>query len=143
MNRQHFQNWKKIRQPFFISLAGLLAITFIFTGLIQNIRHLLSAKQEINQIKTEIERLEKKNQDVEKIITYLDSKEFIEEEARLKFDLKKPNEQIIVVQQSGENNTNTNELSINSVFDLPAPQKTKESLSRNPSLWFDYFFAKK
>jgi cell division protein FtsB len=142
MTRQHLQNWKKIRQPFFISLAGLLAITFIFTGLIQNIRHLLSAKQEINQIKAEIERLEKKNQDVEKIITYLDSKEFIEEEARLKFDLKKPNEQIIVVQQS-KNNTSTDNLSINSVFDLPAPQKSKEPLSRNPSLWFNYFFAKK
>lgn len=142
MTRQHLQNWKKIRQPFFISLAGLLAITFIFTGLIQNIRHLLSAKQEINQIKAEIERLEKKNQDVEKIITYLDSKEFIEEEARLKFDLKKPNEQIIVVQQS-KNNTSTDNLSINSVFDLPAPQESKEPLSRNPSLWFNYFFAKK
>ncbi|HNW56046.1 MAG TPA: septum formation initiator family protein [bacterium] len=142
MNQQHFHNWKKIRQPFFISLAGILAVIFIFAGLSQNIRHLFSAKREINQIKQEVDRLEKKNQDIEKIVEYLDSKEFIEEEARLKFDLKKPNEQIIVVQKATIA-TNTIGLASSSIFDLPAPKEAREPLSHNPKQWFNYFFAKK
>ena len=114
----------------------------MLTGLIKNIRQVFGVKSEISQLEAEIKRLDKKNQEVSGLVDYLDSKEFLEEEARLKFDLRQPNEQIIVIKQP-DSSTEAADNSANSVFDLPAPKKDKVAISRNPNLWFKYFFDNK
>ncbi|HNW20230.1 MAG TPA: septum formation initiator family protein, partial [bacterium] len=142
MNKLPSKNRHKRYQSILITIAGLLALIFILTGLVKNIRQVFGVKSEITQLEAEIKRLDKKNQEVADLVDYLDSKEFLEEEARLKFDLRQPNEQIIVIKQS-DSSTDAADHSANSVFDLPAPQKEKVAISRNPSLWFKYFFDHK
>lgn len=139
MKQAHRPSWQQIRQPFIVTALGILILAVIALGLIKNIRHFFSAKQEINQIKNEINRLEKKNREVDNLVDYLNSKEFLEEEARLKFDLRQPNEQIIVVKTAAS--TSSNDSPAGSVFDLPTIKKTKTAISHNPSLWFKYFFS--
>ena len=142
MNKQSGKNKQWRYQPALITAAGLLALIFMLTGLVKNFRQVFSVKHEINQLQAEIERLDKKNQEVSNLVDYLDSKEFLEEEARLKFDLRQPNEQIIVIKQP-DSSTDAADNSANSVFDLPAPKKDKVAISRNPNLWFKYFFDNK
>ncbi len=141
MNKPSIKNQQKSYQPLLITAAGLLVLIFILTGLMKNIRRVFSVKQEISQLQTEISRLDKKNQEIEGLVDYLNSKEFLEEEARLKFDLRQPNEQIIVIKQP-ESTSQTNEAA-GSIFDLPAPKKDKVAISHNPNLWFKYFFTKR
>ena len=139
MKKTSWSRWRQVRQPLLITTAGILVLIFIMAGLFKNIRRSFSAKQEINQIKAEIERVDKKNQEVAGLVDYLGSDEFLEEEARLKFDLRQPNDQIIVIKQTST--ASLSEDTDNSVFDLPAPKKAKPDIGRNPDLWFRYFFA--
>jgi cell division protein FtsB len=140
-NKTFLIKWRHWRKPLLLTTVGLLIFVFTLIGLVKNINQVFSAKQEINQIKLEIERLDKKNQEVDSLISYLDSTEFLEEEARLKFDLRQPNEKIIVIKQTGT--VSQTDETADSIFDLPAPKKIKPLISRNPSLWFKYFFITK
>lgn len=142
MNKLPNKHRHKRYQPILITITGLLFLIFILTGLVKNIRQVFGVKSEITQLEAEIKRLDKKNQEVSGLVDYLDSKEFLEEEARLKFDLRQPNEQIIVIKQP-DSSTDAADNSANSVFDLPAPKKDKVAISRNPNLWFKYFFDNK
>jgi len=136
---QHQKWWSKLQHPLFITIVSCIVVILLILGLLKNIRQLLNAHREINQIKTEIDNLDKKNTEISYLISYLQSKEFLEEQARLNFGLQKPNEQIIVVKQSA---TDTTTNLVNSqVFDLPAPPQPKLTVSANPKKWFDYFFA--
>lgn len=138
MNKFFSKKRRQLYHPFLITIAGLLILIFILIGLIKNIRRVFSVKQEINQLQSEISRLDKKNQEISGLVDYLDSKEFLEEEARLKFDLRQPNEQIIVIKQA--ETTSLADEATDSIFDLPAPRKKKTTISHNPGLWFKYFF---
>ena len=136
---QHQKWWSKLQQPLFLTIVSCIVVILLILGLLKNIRQLFNAHREINQIKTEIDNLDKKNTEISYLISYLQSKEFLEEQARLNFGLQKPNEQIIVVKQSA---TDTTTNLVNSqVFDLPAPPQPKLTVSANPKKWFDYFFA--
>jgi cell division protein FtsB len=137
MTKKNQSNWQKLKRPLAITLLGLLLFVLLITGLVKNIRQLFNARQEINQIKSEISRLNNKNKEINQLVDYLDSREFLEEEARLKFDLKKPNEQIIVIKQPDSEDKEISDR----VFDLPALQEIKRPLNHNPRQWFKYFFS--
>ncbi|MBL7155215.1 MAG: septum formation initiator family protein [Candidatus Portnoybacteria bacterium] len=55
--------------------------------------------KEINSLKSEIERLEGKNQQMADLMEYFQEGSYLEKEARLKLNLKKPGEKVVVISQ--------------------------------------------
>ena len=97
---KHQKLWSKLKHPLFITISGCIVVVILILDLAKNIRQLFNANREINQIKTEISNLDQKNINISYLLGYMQSKEFLEEQARLNFGLQKPNEQIIVIQQT-------------------------------------------
>ena len=56
--------------------------------------------KEINGLKSEIERLEGKNQHLADLMEYFQEGSYLEQEARLKLNLKKPGEKVVVISQT-------------------------------------------
>ncbi|MEI6379248.1 MAG: septum formation initiator family protein [Candidatus Falkowbacteria bacterium] len=92
--------------------------------------------QEIASLKTEIAKAENKNPELKKMIAYLESESFLEEQARLNFNLKKPGEKAVVVQSvDGEMSLFQQGTSTEA-----AVQRASRS---NYQKWLDYFFRPK
>jgi cell division protein FtsB len=85
-------------------------------------------EQQIKSLETQVEDLASKNDQFGQLINYLKTENFTEEEARLKMGLKKPGEEVVVINQpaTGEgasaNNSPPAELA-------------------NPAKWWYYFFT--
>lgn len=83
-----------------------------------------------NSIDQEISQLEQQNQELESLLEYFSSQEFIEKEARQKLNLAKPNEKVVIITQ-GEPQVLTEDKT----------KKQLEKLPASPQLWWQYFFS--
>jgi len=95
--------------------------------------------QEINQIKSEIERLEGNNQDLANLIEYFQQESFLEKEARLKLNLKKPGEKVVIVPKGEEEvgSLTPNEWGVK----LPTEEEIQKE-EPNWLKWWRYFFGR-
>ena len=90
--------------------------------------------QEINKLKTEIERLEGSNEQLASLMEYLKEEPYLEKEARLKLNLKKPGEKVVILpKQQAE----FQDVSKNIVVSQPEPEKE----IANYWEWWEYFFV--
>ena len=113
-------------------LALLLSLSWSFGN-----RYLKSreARQEIEDLQAEVEFLASRRDDLRRLIDYLDSDQYIDEQARKHLNYRKEGETLVVVNdgslpvraQSGE-----------PVFRLPDGEEEKPE--RNPAKWFRHFF---
>lgn len=83
--------------PKFIALIGFLILVLIFTPLFKNINKRYLVNKEINELEQEIKEMEFQNKEFKNFISYIESDQFLEEQARLKFGLKKPGEEVAVI----------------------------------------------
>lgn len=117
-----------------IILSGLILLSF---PLIKNIKQRHGADQEIDELREEINRVEGKNKDLQKVIGYLGSEQFVEEQARINFGLKKDGEQVVVVQSGNDKISDSNGI----IFNIPGLDNAEpEKQETNPQKWFKYFF---
>ncbi|MBU1292133.1 septum formation initiator family protein [Patescibacteria group bacterium] len=86
--------------------------------------------QEINKLKIEIEKIEGKNEQLANLMEYLKKEPYLEKEARLKLNLKKPGEKVIILSDEEQKEQET---VINDISEL------KES--GNHWKWWEYFFS--
>jgi cell division protein FtsB len=102
--------------------------------------------KEINRLKSEIERIEGRNQQLSNLMEYFKEGSYLEKEARLKLNLKKPNEKVIII--SGDESKGLAENYENKGTpalagkDLPkdrTPERTSEE-GTNFWKWWEYFF---
>jgi len=121
--------------PKVIALIGLCILIFISTPLVRNLDKRYKVNEEIKELKKEIAEIEENNLDLDKMIGYLESDQFTEEQARLNFGLKKEGESIAVIQfedQPAENKASGS---------LDKEVKTAEENNlTNPQRWKRYFF---
>jgi len=117
------------------SILGFILILLISIPLAKNLTKRYHVNKEINDLEEEITELEEKNMKLEELLTYLDSDEFIEEQARLKLGLKREGEEAIVVQGLDAGNTVNNELNYR-IKGMDG--KGKEE--KNSKKWLNYFF---
>ena len=112
----------------------LVAAFFIFAPTVYKMNTQQSAvDREIAALKAEIAKAENKNTELKKMIGYLESDSFLDEQARVNFNLKKPGEKVVVV-PSGNAAANLFEPA------TATNTETKGQKVSNYQKWIDYFF---
>jgi len=140
------KNYKFIKAIFskqiFFAIFGLIIIASISWPLYLNMKKRYSIKSEIDQLKNDITIFENKNSQLDKLIKYLESDQYIEEQAKKNLNLKKEGENVIVIK---------NEKTANVVSEIKKNKPTQDVYSiggikneiiqknTNPSKWIGYF----
>ncbi|PIR12715.1 hypothetical protein COV49_04510 [Candidatus Falkowbacteria bacterium CG11_big_fil_rev_8_21_14_0_20_39_10] len=119
-----------IYNPKFLAFLGLLIIVLISIPLAKKVSKRYVIDEEIKGLETEIQELGEKNKDLKEFITYLESDQFLEEQARLNLNLKKPGEEVVVIQENLDQGAEAENLALS---------EGKKNRS-NPEKWLAYFF---
>ncbi len=123
------QRWWSLLTSNLFLLISLVALIIIITALVKGLIRRQELDQEIAKIKNDIAVYQTKQEELTNLITYLQSAEFKEKEARLKFNLKKPDEKVVVL--PGQEISETILSETTSALNIPNWQK-----------WWNYFFNK-
>jgi cell division protein FtsB len=94
-------------------------------------------ESEINALKSEAERLSQKNSELLERITYFESRDFKEKEAKDKLNLQDPSESLVLIKPSPSKEMN--EIDQNQKIAFNKTENTNQNLS-NPQKWWNYFF---
>jgi len=134
-DRQHLG--KRLFASKIFLIVSLLILIFFSTNLIKEIINRRDLKKEVGSLQDEINYLENRNQDLAKLIDYFEGLDFVEKEARTKLNLRKPGEQIIIVNEDepleiADNNSQAE--IINNFMANDAEHFT------NSERWWNYFF---
>lgn len=121
----------------------LLILIALSVPLIKNIGNRRRINLEIKNLEAEIELTDNKNNDLNKLIAYLESDQYLEEQARLNMGLKKDGEEVVVLK--GLNKADGKQLASDSTagdspFSIPGlEQNLKSNIDSNPAKWLRYF----
>jgi len=114
-------------------ILGIVIFGFLLVALLNKFFESREIDQEIKESEQEIARLETKNLELKELLNYLDTDAFLEQEARLKFNMQKPGESVMVVSGGSGDDQNKKDLAV-----LTAEDKFRS----NPAKWWDYFFSR-
>lgn len=132
MKRFKFYNRKSYFKHFWESKWSLIIIILIFIitaySTFKVTIHKKEVGQEIKLLELKANQIERENLDLENLIQYLGSYDFIERESRLKLGLQKPGEEVVVIL---DNQTG---------LDQSESIKPKEEQKANYLKWWQYFF---
>ena len=120
---------KLFYSPKFITLVGFIVLILVSIPLAKNISRRYLVDQEIMDLEQEITDLESKNKDFKDFVSYLESDQFVEEQARLKLGLKKPGEEVVVLKANLNASSSLLNLTDDNNLNISHPQK-----------WWNYFF---
>ncbi|MCG2809294.1 MAG: septum formation initiator family protein [Candidatus Portnoybacteria bacterium] len=125
---------KVLGSKIFLFLA-VLALIYLVINLGRESYRKHQLTKEVNNLKLEIERLEGSNQQLANLMDYFKEESFIEKEARLKLNLKKPGEKVVILSDYFNTSSNLDALSNGS-----HNTETTEEESTNYWKWWEYFF---
>ncbi len=128
--------------PKILALIGLIIIILISVPLAKKVSQRYKIDQEIKDLEAEIAGLENKNIDLKELINYLESDQFVEEQARLQFGLKKEGEEVAVIKNEEVDQIQERvEAGGSAVFGIVSSDKNKTAKSAgNTARWWKYFF---
>ncbi len=116
----------------FLSFVSFLLIFLAISFVRETYRkHHLS--QEIEKLKAETEKLEGRNHQLAKLMDYLKEESHLEKEARLRFNLKKPGEKVVILPD------NLTPEEGKDVLESPSSKEEEETV--NYWRWWEYFFV--
>lgn len=113
-------------------ILGVVIFGFLLFALLNKFFESREIDREIKESEEEIARLETKNSELRELLSYLDTDAFLEQEARLKFNMQKPGESVMVVPEGRRDEQNKKDL---------AALSAEEKFKSNPAKWWDYFFS--
>lgn len=117
----------------FLALIGLAVLVLISFPIAKNISQKYAVDKEIEDLQNEIAEIEGQNKDLRGLIDYLESDQFVEEQARLNLGLKKEGEDVVVLKEEVVDNF------YNVHFGENEADLELANLS-NPERWWRYFF---
>lgn len=95
------------------TLLSISALSFIIYGILKDRPKVLDVKNDVQKIRSQIAQLKESNQKLGEFAEYFRSQAYQEKEARLKLNLKKADEEVVIVkrQEIGDREqvTSTNE----------------------------------
>lgn len=122
-------SWTKI-----ITISLVLVIIIFVVKITQEIINRRSLNNELANLNQQITNLQGKQQELENLMTYLESSDFIEKEARTRLNLRKDGERVIIIPSSSTNNN------------LPASATITTTTIKeltNFQKWWQYIFPNK
>ena len=140
LNKKNINFNKTILNHKFITVVGLIIILLIAIPLVKNIRQRNKINNEIKSLEDDIKKLGNDNYELRGLIDYLESDQFVEEQARLNLGLKKQGEKVIVVEDSRDISGNIDTTS-DSMIKIPWLGKniSRDNIT-NTQKWLVYFF---
>lgn len=111
----------------FLAIIGLIFLIIIIFPLARTYSQRRLVEKEINTVKSQISDYENQNQQLKDLIVYLQSDQSLEEQARRNLNLKKPGEQVIVIESKASPSANI-------------VSSSTEAIS-NLKKWWHYFFS--
>jgi len=124
---------KKIIFSNIILIICVFLIIFFSSNLIRNYLNKKQLNKEVTKLQLEIKNLIEKNNQLANLIDYLKSSDYLEEEARMKLNKKKPGEEIIIIPDT------FNQRATSSLITLTKDQN--QNNLNNFKKWWQYFFA--
>jgi len=128
-------------KPFFlnekaVAVFGLAVLVMIAVPLYRGINQKRKINREIKQLEAEIKETENKNKQLKEMIDYFSSSQFLEEQARLNFKMKKPGEETVVVKTANPavGGTEANGPAVG------GGESERTVRSGNAGRWLKYFF---
>ena len=118
---------------FLLIILGLLIVPMI-----SNLKKRSALDKEIQQLKTEVTRGENQTGEFKKMIEYLSSTQFVEEQARLNMNLKKQGENVVSIKDMGIAKTTEQAQAEQQKVNEPEPPF---SVKVQINHWLDYFFG--
>lgn len=106
LNKEKFLLKKVLSNQFIFTILGLIIVVLISIPLAKNVSKQYRVNKEIESLKNEIDSLSNKNSQLKNLIGYMESDQFIEENARLNLNYKRPGENVMVVKDSEIQDTN-------------------------------------
>ncbi len=113
----------------FLALVGLVFLLLIIFPLAKTYTQKRLVENEISDVQKEINDFESTNKELKDMITYLQSDQSLEEQARLNLNLKKPGEKVIVIEPQKNSSTS-------------AEINKTTNVESNFVKWWHYFFDK-
>ena len=111
----------------FLAIIGLVFLVVIIFPLAKAYSQRRLVEKEISDVKQQISDYETQNQELKDLIVYLQSDQSLEEQARRNLNLKKPGEQVIVIEDK-------------KVDSNPVQTASSQNNINNLSKWWNYFF---
>jgi len=101
------------KNPLFYSpIVTILAIGvlgFIFYGIIKDRPKTIDVKNQISNIKSEIDKFESQSNQTSQLLDYFKTQDYLEKEARIKLNLKKVGEEVVLIQKTEQNEESNTE----------------------------------
>ena len=103
---------KKLRfiVSYILILAMLAAISFVSYRAFQEMQRKKQIEKEINSLREEAEKVRQDNQDLLDKISYFESPQFQEWEAKRKLNFQKPDENVVIVKPSPSKESGDNKI---------------------------------
>ncbi|MFH1744936.1 MAG: septum formation initiator family protein [bacterium] len=117
-----------------VAIVCLVIAVAIGAPLVKKVNKQRAVNKEIRELEEEIKELEGKNSELKTFLEYLDSDQYIDEQARLNLNYKKTGEEVAVI--TGLENA---ENSLKNSNTKAEDSEAKGSIS-NPQKWFKHFF---
>jgi len=125
----------------FLAFLGLTIIILISFPIAKNVSQRHKVGDEVRGLEEEIRLSKDKNARLKKLINYLNSDQYVEEQARMNFGMKKPGERAVVVDLPrgaiASAGTDIGGVSSLGGTDMARPRKTVG----NPEKWWRYFWG--
>jgi len=125
--RKEFSAKRFLTSKLFLIL-GIVVLIFLVFALGKKFFESREIDNEINTAEADIAKLEARNSELGELLNFVSTDAFLEQEARLKFNLLKPGESVVVIQPNGQTPTGEAESRENDNFS-------------NPRKWWNYFFG--
>jgi cell division protein FtsL len=130
-------------------LASRITLFFLllaFIWLILNVANVYYRKYKINKeiedLKAQIASADKSNQQISEMIDYLGTSSYLEKQAREKLNMKKPGEEVVIIEPSSDSTASSSPNAQNSIVDNKINQPAAESQKPESNLvrWWRFFF---
>lgn len=119
-------------------LAGVGLIFALSFSVYREIEKKKAVQAEIEALQREAEKISRENSDIAEKISYLESRDYKEREAKEKLNLQSPDETVVVITPNSrqESRENVPEKSVKNITEV---DNNFEETS-NPHKWWNYFF---
>lgn len=123
-----------------IFILGLIIISAVSFPLVKNFNKQHEINKEIKNLEEQVSLLEGKNIELNEILSYFESDQFVDEQARLNLNYKKEGETVVVIKDKNKiiNNIDNNNLSL--YQDGGLNKKIPAVRISNADRWWLYFF---